>query len=498
MARLRTDNPTSRRIVRAFLDFLHSVDPAPGVDHEGLEVAKDCLTEVFGLHQLPETEQPEPNLLLNIFSSENESPETEPKTSHNEEAQTGPSTQNSATGDLPGTSKVKGDVGVEENNGTGLSKDEIFGQFFDALEKIRFFRITSSGDDDHVLLDRATCLFHDAVNEIERSGCTILNRKNLADALKVLGNKAMESNYADAIERYTCAIALFENAVYYCNRAAAYTQMHKYDEAIKDCLKAIEIDPNYGKAYSRLGLAYYAQGKYSDAINKGFRKALELDPNNDAVKENIRVAEQKLNEEQEQRRGNQDSRNHYSGTSGNQSAPHPFASFSFDPSTIPANFASMFSNMAGSESHNQNGQGRPAGNQETHIPFVSSTNAIPADIASMFMNTTGNGTFQGQGAQSEQNGENGAHPFSNFASMFMNMAGNGSQGQNTQGQPQGRNNARDDPGIGLGGGTSFSFNFNDVAPEELNRTVRSMMGMFSREPQGDQQNNNGDGRSASR
>lgn len=48
--------------------------------------------------------------------------------------------------------------------------------------------------------------------------------------------------------------------------------MHKYDEAIKDCLKAIEIDPNYGKAYSRLGLAYYAQGKYSDAINKGFRK----------------------------------------------------------------------------------------------------------------------------------------------------------------------------------------------------------------------------------
>lgn len=159
----------------------------------------------------------------------------------------------------------------------------------------------------------------------------------------------------------------------------------------------------------------------------------------------------------------------------------------------------MFTNMAGSPSHNQNGQGRPANNQETHIPFVSSTNAIPADIGSMFMNMTGNGgTSPGQGAQSGQNGENGAHPFSNFASMFMNMAGSGPQGQNPQGQPQGRNNAHDDPGIGLGGGTSFSFNFNDVASEELNRTVRSMMGMFSREPQGDQQNNNGDGRSASR
>ena len=55
-------------------------------------------------------------------------------------------------------------------------------------------------------------------------------------------------------------------------RAAAYTQIHKYNEAIRDCLKSIEIDPNYSKAYSRLGLAYYAQGNYTDAIEKGFKK----------------------------------------------------------------------------------------------------------------------------------------------------------------------------------------------------------------------------------
>lgn len=45
-------------------------------------------------------------------------------------------------------------------------------------------------------------------------------------------------------------------------------------EAIKDCLKSIEIDPNYSKAYSRLGLAYYAQGKYAEAIEKGFKKGM--------------------------------------------------------------------------------------------------------------------------------------------------------------------------------------------------------------------------------
>ncbi|KNA18705.1 hypothetical protein SOVF_068350 [Spinacia oleracea] len=38
------------------------VEPAPGVDLESLEVAKDCLTEVFKLHLLPESERPEPKL----------------------------------------------------------------------------------------------------------------------------------------------------------------------------------------------------------------------------------------------------------------------------------------------------------------------------------------------------------------------------------------------------------------------------------------------------
>lgn len=55
-------------------------------------------------------------------------------------------------------------------------------------------------------------------------------------------------------------------------RAAAYTQVHKYIEAISDSRKSIEIDPSYSKAYSRLGLAYYAQGNYADAIEKGFKK----------------------------------------------------------------------------------------------------------------------------------------------------------------------------------------------------------------------------------
>ncbi|KAL6961630.1 hypothetical protein U1Q18_051694 [Sarracenia purpurea var. burkii] len=69
MASLKTDSPLSRRIVRAFLDFLDSVQPAPGVDLEGLQVAKECLAEVFKIDPSSVDGQPKSDLLVSIFSS---------------------------------------------------------------------------------------------------------------------------------------------------------------------------------------------------------------------------------------------------------------------------------------------------------------------------------------------------------------------------------------------------------------------------------------------
>lgn len=45
----------------------------------------------------------------------------------------------------------------------GVSKDELFGQFFAALEKNNFFRSMPDGSDDPVQLEKATHLFHDAL-----------------------------------------------------------------------------------------------------------------------------------------------------------------------------------------------------------------------------------------------------------------------------------------------------------------------------------------------
>lgn len=47
-----------------------TVEPAPGVDLEGLEVAKDCLTEVFNLNSSSVDDDPiKPDSLVDIFSS---------------------------------------------------------------------------------------------------------------------------------------------------------------------------------------------------------------------------------------------------------------------------------------------------------------------------------------------------------------------------------------------------------------------------------------------
>nr|GEV83074.1 hypothetical protein [Tanacetum cinerariifolium] len=111
--------------------------------------------------------------------------------------------------------------------------------------------VITSGDDEQAL-QRAKNLFHSAFADMEKSGCKEINLISLADTFKLQGNKAVESKlYPEAIELYTVAIALRgDNAIYHCNRAAAYTRFNQDAEAIIDCQNAIAIDPKYIKAYS--------------------------------------------------------------------------------------------------------------------------------------------------------------------------------------------------------------------------------------------------------
>lgn len=118
-----------------------------------------------------------------------------------------------------------------------------------------------------------------------------------AERLKSDGNEQMKlENFGAAAEFYTRAIKLNpENAVYFCNRAAAYSKMGNYAGAVSDCERAIVIDRTYSKAYGRMGLALASLNKHTEAVGY-YRRALELDPENETYKSNLKIAEQKMKE----------------------------------------------------------------------------------------------------------------------------------------------------------------------------------------------------------
>lgn len=87
-------------------------------------------------------------------------------------------------------------------------------------------------------------------------------------------------DYATAIALYTSAIqADPTNAVYYANRAAAYSQNNQHALAIEgiiykrtisvytlDSQQAITMDPTYSKAYSRMAHAHFCMNDYAEAV----------------------------------------------------------------------------------------------------------------------------------------------------------------------------------------------------------------------------------------
>lgn len=126
--------------------------------------------------------------------------------------------------------------------------------------------------------------------------------KAKADALKAEGNKFMATkDYAAAIEKYTEAIGLDPtNVVYLSNRAAAFSSAQKHQQAVEDAKKAIELNPNFSKSYSRLGLAEYALGNPKaamEAYEKGL--AVEGDNKSDAMRKGYETAKKRVEQDLE-------------------------------------------------------------------------------------------------------------------------------------------------------------------------------------------------------
>ncbi|KAJ3558414.1 hypothetical protein NM688_g942 [Phlebia brevispora] len=124
--------------------------------------------------------------------------------------------------------------------------------------------------------------------------------KAAAEKLKASGNSHMSAkSYDAAIESYTQAIQLDPtNAVYYSNRAAAYSSKGEHGSAVADAEKAIEVDPSFVRAYHRLGHAHYCLNDYKEAAD-AFRRGLELDSSNANLKQGLQMAEARIPKDEE-------------------------------------------------------------------------------------------------------------------------------------------------------------------------------------------------------
>jgi small glutamine-rich tetratricopeptide repeat-containing protein alpha len=175
-----------------------------------------------------------------------------------------------------------------------------FQPFFDAVSSKGYFEGTTEGSVEY--MQRYTKLiqkFNERMNiPTEKSR---EEKEALAEEKKILGNTAVSAkDYETAIQHYTEALDLSNDGVnshvYYCNRAAAYCYLNEYADAVADCEAAVVLAPDYVKAYSRLGLAYFFLGNFEKAV-EAYTRADELEPNNESTKKSLKQAKKKLDEQ---------------------------------------------------------------------------------------------------------------------------------------------------------------------------------------------------------
>ncbi|CAM8936194.1 unnamed protein product [Rhodiola kirilowii] len=335
MAKLKADSPISHRIVTAFLDFLNSVDHASSSDAEAVEVAKEYRQKMS-------------NLMVEVFKAieenENQDIRSAPSASVDSSSFASNSYDSSVISSMD-AAESKGGETASVSSTRGLSKDDLFAQFIAALETAQYFKQNVDGHCDSNRTDKATQYFHDAINDMER-GSRTFSINNLAESLNHKVTKTCSPRHIK--KQLNCIrVPLPLMITTQCITVTGQLLLRISASILKQLrtvLKSIEIDPNYSKAYSRLGLAYYGQGNYGAAISEGFGKALQLDPDNEPLKENIRVTEQKLNEAMQRAQHYQN----YTSASfandqvdGQQSMRIP--PMSFDASRIPASNGTGFS-----------------------------------------------------------------------------------------------------------------------------------------------------------
>ena len=76
----------------------------------------------------------------------------------------------------------------------------------------------------------------------------------------------MRGSLSEAIDLYSRSIEIFPTAEAYTFRGWARSFQGRVDDAIAECHRAIEVDPDYGNPYNDIGAYLIQKGDYRNAI----------------------------------------------------------------------------------------------------------------------------------------------------------------------------------------------------------------------------------------
>ncbi len=92
------------------------------------------------------------------------------------------------------------------------------------------------------------------------------NFQSALDLLREAYQYQMGGEYEMAVELYKRSLELHPTAEAYTFLGWAYHFQGKLDEAIAECKKAIQVDPEFGNPYNDIGAYLIEKGEYDEAI----------------------------------------------------------------------------------------------------------------------------------------------------------------------------------------------------------------------------------------
>lgn len=103
-----------------------------------------------------------------------------------------------------------------------------------------------------------------------------------------LGNKLFkEQKYPEALAHYSEAVKRNpSDHRAYSNRSACYTKLAAWAEGLKDAERCLELEPRFSKGYSRKGAVLFFMKDYDKAL-AAYQQGLELDPENEELREGV-------------------------------------------------------------------------------------------------------------------------------------------------------------------------------------------------------------------